>query len=74
MPSRFIRIHLSGTRREKYSNAVSGSLIEVKRLDGGTVSTKEEAIGRGLELTKVRVDEQRHRIGAERSKNVTILK
>ena len=51
-----------------------GSLIEVKRLDGGTVSTKEEAIARGLELAKVRVDEQRHRIGAVRSKNVTILK
>ena len=28
------------------------SLIEMKRLDGGTVSAKEEAIARGLELAK----------------------
>jgi hypothetical protein len=29
-----------------------GSLIEVIRFNGGTVSTKEEAIARGLDLAK----------------------
>ena len=45
----------------------------MKRLDGDTVSTKE-AIARGLELTKVGVDEQRHRIGAVVPKNGMLLK
>ena len=34
------------------------SLIEMKRLDGGTVSAKEEAIARALELATAWVDER----------------
>jgi len=33
-------------------------VIEVIRLNGGTVSSKEEAIARGLELAKAWVDER----------------
>ena len=45
MPSRFIRIHLTGTRKELCPKRGGGSsVIEVIRLYGGTVSSKEEAI------------------------------